>query len=73
MGDQCDDDIDGDDIPNEVDNCVYVSNFNQTDANGNGIGDACESSMRYVFSDHFDVSDTAYLKSPTSRLVGLFR
>lgn len=36
-------DGDGDGIPDNVDNCPTVSNPNQLDANGNGIGDACES------------------------------
>src|SRR3989344_121665 len=37
-------DIDGDGIPNEIDNCDSVSNSNQKDINYNGIGDACEDS-----------------------------
>src|SRR5262249_21222029 len=35
-------DDDGDGVPNIADNCVMVPNVNQADANGNGIGDACE-------------------------------
>lgn len=36
-------DGDGDGIPDVSDNCPTVANPNQLDANGNGIGDACES------------------------------
>ena len=35
-------DFDNDTIANAVDNCPTVSNQNQADVNGNGIGDACE-------------------------------
>jgi hypothetical protein len=35
-------DTDGDGIPDDVDNCVDVPNPSQADANGNGLGDACE-------------------------------
>src|SRR3989338_7658852 len=35
-------DIDGDGIPNRQDNCPQVANADQTDANGNGIGDVCD-------------------------------
>jgi formylglycine-generating enzyme required for sulfatase activity len=34
-------DLDGDGIPNYLDNCA-VANASQADANGDGIGDACE-------------------------------
>lgn len=36
-GDACDDDIDGDGIPNLEDNCPLVPNSNQLDSNGNKI------------------------------------
>jgi hypothetical protein len=35
-------DDDGDGVKNLVDNCVDVPNPDQTDTNGDGIGDACE-------------------------------
>jgi formylglycine-generating enzyme required for sulfatase activity len=35
-------DVDEDSVGNAVDNCSGVSNAGQADANGNGIGDACE-------------------------------
>ena len=35
-------DVDGDDVHDVLDNCPTVNNTPQTDANGNGVGDACE-------------------------------
>lgn len=35
-------DMDGDDVVDKEDNCPHVANTDQTDADGNGIGDACE-------------------------------
>ncbi|MFN0104486.1 MAG: thrombospondin type 3 repeat-containing protein [Bryobacteraceae bacterium] len=37
----CDDDFDGDGIPNAGDNCATISNPDQKDTAGNGVGDAC--------------------------------
>ncbi|NIV48381.1 MAG: hypothetical protein GWN46_17075, partial [Gammaproteobacteria bacterium] len=34
--------MDGDGVCGDVDNCVEVANADQLDANGNGLGDACE-------------------------------
>ena len=41
FGDACDDDDDNDGIADGADNCPSVSN-DQTDTDGNGVGDACE-------------------------------
>ena len=38
----CDDDTDDDGVPDSQDNCVYLSNSNQDDTDGNGVGDLCE-------------------------------
>ncbi len=35
-------DIDGDGIPDKLDNCVSVANAEQADVDGNGRGDACD-------------------------------
>ena len=49
MGNACDpcpldpdDDIDGDGVCGDVDNCPNDPNPGQEDTNGNGVGDACE-------------------------------
>jgi hypothetical protein len=35
-------DSDGDRVPDDIDNCPAAFNPDQTDSNGNGIGDACD-------------------------------
>jgi len=41
-GDQCDDDMDGDGIPNGSDNCESVANPDQKDEDGDGLGAMCD-------------------------------
>ncbi len=41
-GEICDEDSDGDGWPDSSDNCVDVANGDQSDVNGDGIGDACQ-------------------------------
>ena len=42
VGNECDDDIDNDGIPNVGDNCKLIFNPQQDDKDANGKGDACE-------------------------------
>ena len=48
---------DGDPIADPLDNCPRVANENQTDANGNGIGDACETTCAGPDPDNDEVCD----------------
>ncbi len=47
--DDPDGDLDGDGIPNYLDNCT-LSNPDQLDSNGNGVGDPCESGIAFEAS-----------------------
>ena len=42
-----DSDSDGDTVPNCVDNCAHAPNVNQTDGNGDGVGDVCDFTSRF--------------------------
>ncbi|MBN1419538.1 MAG: thrombospondin type 3 repeat-containing protein, partial [Planctomycetes bacterium] len=35
-------DLDGDGIPDEIDNCIRTKNADQADGDGDGVGDACD-------------------------------
>ncbi|NOH95792.1 thrombospondin type 3 repeat-containing protein [Vibrio sp. 99-70-13A1] len=48
-GDNKDPDDDNDLVLDADDNCPYLSNENQLDSNGNGIGDACDSERLATF------------------------
>ena len=43
----CDDDTDGDSIPDSKDNCRLVSNEGQSDVDGDGVGDICDDSTSW--------------------------
>jgi hypothetical protein len=50
-------DADGDGVCDAIDNCVNMANADQADADGNGLGDACESTPSPDTGD--DSGDTA--------------
>jgi formylglycine-generating enzyme len=45
-GEPTPEDVDGDQIPNVLDNCSRHANASQLDSNGDGIGDACQDDVR---------------------------
>jgi hypothetical protein len=45
IGDACDDDVDGDFVPNMGDNCSLVPNIEQEDLDGDGTGDECDADI----------------------------
>ena len=53
IGDACDDDIDGDDITNDSDNCPFIANQDQSDMDENGVGDACDFALWHLDREFF--------------------
>lgn len=57
IGDKCDDDVDNDGIPNNLDNCIFIHNPEQMDSDVNGgdnIGDACDNCPLVLNKDQID-------------------
>ncbi|KAM4052828.1 thrombospondin-4-like isoform 2-T2 [Anomaloglossus baeobatrachus] len=54
IGDACDDDSDGDGIPNEQDNCVYVPNVDQRNVDQDNFGDSCDNCRNIKNDDQRD-------------------
>ncbi|XP_068020846.1 cartilage oligomeric matrix protein [Melanerpes formicivorus] len=55
IGDACDDDADGDGIPNTEDNCVYTRNADQRNADKDNFGDACDNCRQVKNNDQKDI------------------
>jgi hypothetical protein len=51
-------DQDGDGVKNKDDNCETVSNADQTDTDGDGVGDACDETPNGTDSDSDGIPDT---------------
>jgi len=51
------DDVDGDEVLNEADNCPEVANADQADADADGVGDACDPDL--IDTDEDSVVDSA--------------
>ncbi|XP_052265940.1 uncharacterized protein LOC127868328 [Dreissena polymorpha] len=56
-GDNCDSDDDNDGRYDWLDNCQYVSNWNQADGDGDEIGDACDNCPSMANADQLDTDD----------------
>jgi hypothetical protein len=64
-------DGDADGIPDLADNCPAVSNANQTDSNGDGIGDACQESNVSIDIRPGRYPNTVSLNSPFQLTVAI--
>ena len=53
-GDMCDNDKDGDNIPNDEDNCELTKNADQGDIDEDGIGDECDNCPEIANKDQTD-------------------
>jgi gliding motility-associated-like protein len=66
IADVCDDDVDGDGVNNEIDNCPTTSNSNQADLDRNGVGDLCDNAALDVpkgFSPNGDGINDSFIIS----------
>ncbi|XP_039614306.1 thrombospondin-4a [Polypterus senegalus] len=57
LGDACDDDADGDGIPNEQDNCILTPNVDQKNSDQDSFGDACDNCRHAVNPDQKDTDN----------------
>ena len=53
------DDTDGDEVANEIDNCIDVANRDQSDLDGDGVGDVCDNCPNLANTDQADADGDA--------------
>lgn len=58
------DDLDGDGIPNAVDNCPHTPNPDQHDEDGDGVGDVCDNCPSVANPSQADTSELAVRQFP---------
>lgn len=63
-------DNDGDDTPDDADNCPNVFNPDQKDTDGDGIGDACDNAAPVVFDDVFALNEGEFLEVASPGILG---
>ena len=68
---RCDNDTDGDSISDELDNCPLLSNVDQADVDGDGVGDVCDDSSHWPnpvsgMCSHNSINRLLFLKGPMS-------
>jgi hypothetical protein len=54
-------DVDGDAVPDSIDNCTTIANINQLDTNGDGYGNRCDADLNQ--SNTVNAADLATFKS----------
>jgi len=63
VGGQCKKDTDKDGVPDDSDNCIYVSNPDQNDSDNDGVGNACDN-CRYVLNSNQKDTDNDCSRPP---------